>query len=434
MANAGFSGELSSLERLSGGANLESWRFSLGDDAFVLRRAPSAAWIDNRPLPMDGEARVIRQAHSANVGAPEIVAELSEADGIGIGFIMRAIRGSADPRNVLTNAAPELLHDVADALARIHRMDTADLGDIPQLEARAGVEGFAAEFEAFGGDRPIIALGIAWLRDNIPSPVTPRLVHGDMRIGNLMTDAGRLTGVLDWELSHLGDPHEDLAFGCMAVWRFGAIDKPAFGLADLEGFFDAYTAAGGGAVDPARFRFWLIYRTVWWALGCLRMGAYWRDGSDRSLERVVVARRTAEQELDLLMLLEDELGADCPPGPPTGAGAKERVATGEPTASEILQAVSEWLGDNVKPKLTGRDRFDLAVARNALGIVQRELAGKAGMGDRPLAQAILAGEKDLATPGLLARLRRDALAKIASDMPKYPSIPVARARWESDPS
>ena len=44
-----------------------------------------------------------------------------------------------------------------------------------------------------------------------------------------------------------------------------------------------------GTVDPARFRFWLVYRTLWWALGCLDMGRYWREGHDRSLERVVIA-------------------------------------------------------------------------------------------------------------------------------------------------
>lgn len=431
MTRAGVVGELRDLERLSGGANLESWRFAVGEEAFVLRRAPSVEWINNRPLSMGLEATVIRQAHGAGVPAPEVVVELSEADGLGVGFIMRAISGSADPKEVLPHAAPELIDDIAGALAGIHAMDTASLGDVPVLKTADGVEGLAEEFESFGGDRPIIALGLAWLRNNLPADVPPRLVHGDFRIGNLMTDNGRLSGVLDWELCHLGDPHEDLAFGCMAVWRFGAIDKPAFGLSDLDRFFTAYTAAGGGEVDRARFRFWLIYRTVWWALGCLSMGAYWRDGSDRSLERVVVARRTAEQELDLLMLLEDEAGVEVPPVDPAGSAPSPGAGSGEPSASEILQAVSEWLSDNIKPQLSGRDRFDLAVARNALGIVQRELAAPMNVGDRELAQDILAGRQDIATPGLLTRLRRNALAKVLSDMPKYPSISIARARWET---
>ena len=41
------------LQRLSGGANMESWRFCAGDGRYVLRRAPSLAMMAGRPLGMD---------------------------------------------------------------------------------------------------------------------------------------------------------------------------------------------------------------------------------------------------------------------------------------------------------------------------------------------------------------------------------------------
>jgi len=256
------------------------------------------------------------------------------------------------------------------------------------------------------------------------------VVHGDLRIGNVMVEAGHLSGVLDWELAHLGDGHEDLAYGCMTVWRFGRLDKPGLGLTDLATLARAYEAAGGERFDPARFRFWLVYRTVWWALGCLDMGKAWRSGADRSLERVVVARRAGEQELDLLLLLE----TDAPPverdRPLPAAATPVAEREGEPAAGEILTAVSEWLAAAVKPHLAGRERWELAVAQNALGIVRRELAGRPATADAPLAHAILAGEADLATPGLLADLRRRALATLSADMPKYPALALARASWE----
>ncbi|WP_255453595.1 phosphotransferase [Novosphingobium sp. Gsoil 351] len=290
------------------------------------------------------------------------------------------------------------------------------------------MEGLAEQFAQHGGDRPIIALGLAWLRANLPDPIAPRLLHGDFRIGNLMTENGRLTGVLDWELAHLGDFHEDLAFGCMAVWRFGS-PLPGFGLGSLDELFDAYEANGGAKVDPARFRFWQVYRTVWWALGCLGMGQTWRSGADRSLERVVVGRRAAEQELDLLLLVEDEAPeaerARAVPSAPTAAPRE----AGEPSADEILTAVGEWLG-LVKERFVGRERFEHAVARNALGIVARELATRSPAEDRVLADDILAGRATLATQGLLARLRRSALTKLAADQPKYPSLALARGKWQ----
>ena len=433
LARAGIAGTVAGLERLSGGASMESWAFVCGGEGYVLRRAASAEVMAGRPLDHAGEAAVIRAAHGAGVIAPEVVAELESSDGIGSGFVMRRIDGTAAPEAALggDGGGAALLGDLGAALAAIHRIDPAAMTMAPRLDPAAGVEALAAQFAQHGGNRPIVALGLAWLRANLPPPIEPRLLHGDFRIGNLMTQArdgqARLTGVLDWELAHLGDFHEDLAFGCMAVWRFGS-PLPGFGLGSLDALFAAYRASGGAPVDPARFRFWLVYRTVWWALGCLTMGQTWRSGADRSLERVVVARRAAEQELDLLLLLEDE-APEVERARALPAVETETLRhSGEPTAAEILTAVGEWLA-SVKERFAGRERFEHAVARNALGIVVRELAARPQAEDRALADDILAGRATLATPGLLARLRGSALTKLAADQPKYPSLAIARDKW-----
>lgn len=426
LARAGLTEEVTGLERLSGGANMESWAFFCGDQSLVLRRAPSPAVMAGRPLDHAAEAALIRAAHAAGVPAPEVVAELAPDDGIGTGFVMRRIAGTAAPAELLGQGGAALLNDIASALAAIHR--TPPPAGLPILDPVAGVEGLAAQFAEHGGDRPIIALGLAWLRAHLPRRTQPGLVHGDFRIGNLMAEHGRLTGVLDWEIAHNGDFHEDLAYGCMAVWRFGS-PKPGFGLGTLDDLFDAYVSAGGAPVDPARFRFWLVYRTVWWALGCLGMGQTWRSGADRSLERVVVGRRAAEQELDLLLLLE----ADAPEAerrrPPPAGPAYTESTEGEPSAAEVLAAVSEWLTAN-KDKFTGRERFEHAVARNALGIVSRELTATPAARDRALSDNILAGQVSLETSGLLANLKRAALDKLAADQPKYPSLAIARETWQ----
>ncbi len=430
MMRAGWPGPVTGLLRLSGGANMQSWRFETGGEAFVLRRAPSAEWVANRQLDMAKEAAVIRCALAGGVPAPEVVAELAPEDDIGLGFIMRCVPGSPDPDNALSSP-PALLDEIAAAMAGVHALDPADLPFLPVLEPAAGVEALAAQFAEAGGDRPPIALGLAWLRANLPAPVPLAVLHGDLRIGNIMVEDGRLSALLDWELAHLGDPHEDLAFGCMTVWRFGRLDKRGFGLGQIEDLARAYEAAGGTTFDPPRFRFWLVYRTVWWALSALSMGRGWRSGADRSLERVVVARRAAEQDLDLLLLLEDdapvaERARPLPPSPPPPPPGE-----GEPSAAEILTAVSEWLAATVKPHMAApRERFELAVAQNALGIVRRELAGRPSPHDKALSDAILAGGTTLAEPGLLARLRRRVLDTLAADMPKYPALSEARRIWE----
>lgn len=430
-ARAGLGPMSAEPQRLTGGAMMESWRFACGDDTFVLRRAPSLAFMADRPYGHPVEAGLIEAARAKGVTAPQVVAVLEEADGLGSGFVMRALSGTADPKVILGCDDPAgLLAQAARDLARIHSLRQADVpAGVPVMEYRAAIADLKAQFMDAGGDRPIIALGLRWLEDNCPAPTTPVLIHGDYRMGNLLVEGSGLTGVLDWELAHFGDRHEDLAFGCMAVWRFARYDRPALGLGSLAEYFAAYEAEAGVPVDPARFRFWTIYRTVWWALGCLKMAAQWRSGADRMLERVVISRRTSEQELDLLLLLEE----DAPEAEKTrpvvlddGAGQ----SAGEASDAEVAVAVSEWLA-TLRDKLAGHDRFQLAVARNALGIIARSIELGAGASDPLGAEALLAGDVSLATEGVLSELRRTAIGKLRADVPKYPALAAARTDRKS---
>lgn len=428
----------SGLVRLTGGATMESWRFSAGADDFVLRRAPSLAFMADRPFGHDTEAALIRAARAAGVTAPEVIAELEAEDAIGSGFVMRALPGTADPRAILEMEEPgALLAEAARDLARIHTLRPRSSGGavpdaIPLLDTREAIADLRAQFLEAGGDRPIIALGLKWMEENCPPPADrPVLVHGDYRMGNLLAEApGRLAGVLDWELAHFGDPHEDLAFGCMAVWRFHRYDRPALGLGSLEEYFAAYEEESGTRIDPDRFRYWLVHRTVWWALGCLKCAKVWRDGSDRMLERVVISRRTSENELDLLMLLE----ADAPEEERALRAeplTEPETRQGEATSGELARAISEWL-ETLKPKMEGHDRFQLAVARNALGMIARDEDIAPRVTEPDLAEAILAGSETLASPGLLRELKEAALEKLAADVPRYPALEAAWAQWAGE--
>lgn len=430
MARIAGPGALSNLVRLSGGANMESWAFDWGGQAYVLRRAPSAEFMADRPFGHADEAALVIAAHDAGVRAPEVVGVLEDGDGLGTGYVMRRVAGETAPTKILADPPSALLADLGRELARIHALPREVIpAAIPVMDAAGALADLKARFLSYGGDRPVIALAIRWCEDHLPEPVPPVLVHGDYRMGNIMVDAGGLAAVLDWELAHLGDAHEDLAFGCMTVWRFGQVDQPAFGVGGLEEYFAAYEASGGQSVDRDRFRFWLVYRTLWWALGCLQMGQAWRSGADRTVERVVIGRRTAEQELDLILLLEQEAPeaerARALPPPPTTAPAP----TGEPTSVEMVQAVRDWIAAAIKPQTEGHAKFEAVVAMNALGIVLRDLDAGARAEDRALADALLAGRTTLAQPGLLAKLRRDVLDKCAVDSPKYAALGAARAEW-----
>ncbi len=441
-ARAGLGALSCEPQRLTGGAVMESWRFFTSGGAptpqppprgegeqFVLRRAPSLAFMEGRPYGHATEAALIEAARLADVTAPEVVAVLEEADGLGSGFVMRALPGTADPKVILACDDPDgLLRGIARDLARIHSLRQTDVpAGVPVMDYRAAIADLKAQFMEAGGDRPIIALGLKWLEDNCPEQVEPVLNHGDYRMGNLLVEGSGLTGVLDWEIAHFGDRHEDLAFGCMAVWRFARYDRPALGLGSIADYLAAYEAEAGVTIDPARFRFWTIYRTVWWAMGCLKMAAQWRSGADRMLERVVISRRTSEQELDLLLLLEEDA--------PEEERSRRVVLPdmsctylGEASQEEMATAIAEWL-DTLKDKLTGHDRFQLAVARNALGMIAREADLLPMESDYLLSEELLAGEKSIKSSGLLADLRSLALQKLSADVPKYPALKAAQRKW-----
>lgn len=419
---------IDNLGRLSGGANMESWSFDRAGQGYVLRRAPSAAFMEGRAFGHDVEAALVRAAHAGGVLAPIVVGDLVENDDLGTGYIMRRVEAEVNPAKILSAPPASLLTDIAREMARIHAIRPRTDIAIPLMDTADALAELKKRFIAYGGDRPVIALALRWCEAHLPPPADPVLVHGDFRMGNVMVDANGLAAVLDWELAHWGDGHEDLAYGCMAVWRFGHFDRPAFGVGDLESYFAAYEAAGGMPVDRTRFRFWLVYRTLWWALGCMQMAEIWRIGADRTLERAVIGRRTSENEVDLLLLLEE----DAPEAERQPVAAPLSIPprrAGEPSTVEMLEAIRLWVDGSVKAQASGRDKFMAAVAMNALGMLIREAENPVEVHDATLSAALLAGEQSLATPGLLQRLRATMLAKLANDSPKYASLAAAKARW-----
>ena len=449
----GGSAEVENLTRLTGGANMESWSFDFAGHGYVLRRSPSAEMMAGRVYGHDIEAAVVRAAFMAGVKAPEIIAEVQAVDNLGTGYMMRRVEAEVNPAKILASPPPSLLNDFARELAAIHAVPRDTLPALPEAGAASLLTDLKARFLLFGGNRPVMALAFRWLEDHLPAPVDAVLLHGDFRMGNIMVDTDGLAAVLDWELAHLGDRHQDLAFGCINSWRFGHIDRPAFGIGQMDAFFAAYARDSGHNVDAGRFRWWLVYATLWWGVCCLQMTDIWRSGADSGLERAVIGRRASETEVDLLMLLEEDapiaeqnrhpehrspLAADVPEPYSKPQSADEMQAcmpksevhyVGETSAAELLNTLASWIETDIKPHAKGRDRFMAAVAVNALGILKRETEGGASIHDKLLSEELLAGGKSLATPNLLAQLKAQSLQKLAADQPKYSALAVALQKW-----
>ncbi|WP_315782574.1 MULTISPECIES: DUF6285 domain-containing protein [unclassified Bradyrhizobium] len=113
----------------------------------------------------------------------------------------------------------------------------------------------------------------------------------------------------------------------------------------------------------------------------------------------------------------------------------------EPTPTELVQAVADFLRNDIAPLISGHQAFKLRVGINALDLVVRQLEQAAAAdaaeharlkqllgqdGDlldlnRVLASRIADGQVDLTTPGLKEHLWRTTLAKLAVDQPNYAS-------------
>jgi hypothetical protein len=120
---------------------------------------------------------------------------------------------------------------------------------------------------------------------------------------------------------------------------------------------------------------------------------------------------------------------------------RENDMQDEPTPSELIKAVADFLRNEITPMISGHNAFKLRVGINALDLVTRQLAlepdgdaaevtrlsqllglqGSLRELNRALADRIAKGEMDLQTPGLSDHLWQTTMDKLAVDQPNYAS-------------
>ena len=111
-----------------------------------------------------------------------------------------------------------------------------------------------------------------------------------------------LRAALDWELTHIGDPMEDLGWLCQRMWRFRNDELEVGGFASRNDLRAGYQAEGG-TWNEASFHWWKTLGTLRWGLGLAGQAAAHIDGSVSSIVMAASGRRVAELEYDTLMLL-----------------------------------------------------------------------------------------------------------------------------------
>lgn len=297
--------------RLSGGASLETWAFDLDDGTpLILRRRPDGAPPRDTALPLASEAALILAA--ARTGAPVPIVEhvCAPQDGLGEAYVMRRLEGETLGKRIVRDATfdvirPGLARRCGEVLAQIHGASGPDLPPLATSDALGELARYEAVYRQFDAERPTFEAAFRWLEASAPPPLPPVLVHGDFRNGNLMIHPQQgLVGVLDWELTHLGDPAEDLGWICVNSWRFGEWRKPVGGFGDYQALLDGYAAGGGCEIPLSRLQFWQALGSLKWGVMCLMMYSSFAIGADPSIERAMIGRRVSETEIDLAHLME----------------------------------------------------------------------------------------------------------------------------------
>lgn len=230
---------------------------------YVVRVRPTSHALFPDDL-FEVQVRVIRAlGRLSDLRVPTIHWYEDDASVLGAAFmVMDAIAGRA-PQDSPPYTMEGWYHDAPpatqravwdrglEAMARIHSVDwraleLAELDPCPhggnRFEARLGYWSDMLSWSSPEAPQPVPDAARIWLEANLPDDDQPAaLCWGDSRIGNqLFAGEGTavdVVGVLDWEMVHVGDPVQDLAwFSWLDKTLSAGLDQPR--LAGLPSYDD----------------------------------------------------------------------------------------------------------------------------------------------------------------------------------------------------
>jgi len=250
------SGPLSDVESLAGGTQNILVRFVRSGEQFVLRRPPLHLREASNNV-LRREARLLAALNDTEVRAPRLRLADPEAEVLGVvSYLMDSVHG-LNVSGGLPEAwgdQPEARHrmgmSAVEQLAVLARQDHVALGlsdyGKPEGFLERQVARWTQELDSYnalegypGPEIPGLSEVSAWLNANIPPVSQVGIMHGDFHLANLLFSRTEpeLTGIVDWEMSTIGDPLVDLGW-LLATWPGeGAITVgPAMAFNHLEGF------------------------------------------------------------------------------------------------------------------------------------------------------------------------------------------------------
>jgi aminoglycoside phosphotransferase (APT) family kinase protein len=309
---------------IEGGKSNLTYLLTSAAGELVLRRPPAGEVLATAH-DMGREARVQRALSGTAVPVPDVVHQ-EAADGLlGVPFyVMEKVDGLVIrdrlPDGYADDAASRvaLTDALVDALAELHAVDpeAVGLGDygrpagfVERQLRRWRAQWDASKFDDLD-DLDLLGAALTQLAGRLPVERRSGLVHGDFRLDNCLMDAadpGRVAGVLDWELSTLGDPMTDLGM-LLFYWREAGEPLPRLtpalsrepGFPGRDHVAERYAVRAGASLDDlafyvafAHFKFAIIAQGIAARVRAEAMAGQDFGDLDDEVRRIVAAGLTA---------------------------------------------------------------------------------------------------------------------------------------------
>ncbi len=300
---AGFRGPLDA-ERFAGGQSNPTYRLAAASGSYVLRKKPPGPLLPSAHA-VDREFRVLHALAETAVPVPRVYALCEDDAVIGSAFyVMEFLDGRIFWDQRLASLSPAergaMFQSMNAVIAALHNLDWAaiGLGDFgrPGNYMARQIARWSRQYRA-SETAAIAAMDhlIDWLPQHLPAESAPALVHGDYRMDNLVfhQTEPRVIGILDWELSTIGDPLADFAYHAMS-WRvtpelfrgLAGIDFAAAGIPDEVAYVAAYCRRTGRDRVPA-WEFYMVY-------SLFRIAAIAQGIARRALDGTAASREAGE--------------------------------------------------------------------------------------------------------------------------------------------
>jgi len=269
------------ISQFPGGASNLTYLLEYPGQEFVLRRPPFGHKAKSAH-DMGREYRILNQLKDGFPYCPKAYVHCTDESVIGAEFyVMERVNGiilrSDLPSELGLDAVKTeaLCKSFIDKFVELHQVDytacgLADLGK-PEGYVERQIRGWSDRYEkALTPDAPSWETVRAWLNDKMPADhPKSSIVHNDYRFDNVILDPHnpmQIIGVLDWELTTLGDPLMDLG-NTLAYWIEAGDPAPvqltrrqpsnAPGMLTRRQFVDYYAERSGIQID--NFDFYYTY-------------------------------------------------------------------------------------------------------------------------------------------------------------------------------